>query len=245
MITPVRMREFKPVRNLSHSDNDSSVIGVCDGGPVVAKPTSRLQLIREVLCNLLAQELRTPAPVCFVLKHASAPLHQSDPGRFWFGTEQLGRNYLRTLRGNLSNPPDLLAWPYLMDAIAFDAWIANGDRTLQNLLFLGQNKFALIDHGEALPPETDPNSNRPNLLTEHILQADPHINRSDLARRIIQAASRFQNADFSRIVSAALADGWGGNPEFIELCKLLGRRLEHLPVLIEAQLGTGQRSLWR
>lgn len=245
MVTPVRMREFKPVRSLSHDESDSSVIGVCDGGPVVAKPTSRWQLVREVLCNLLAQELRIPAPVCFVLKHTSASLHQSDPGRFWFGTEQLGRNYLRTLRSNLSNPPDLLAWPYLMHAIAFDAWIANGDRTLQNLLFLGQNKFALIDHGEALPPETSPNSSHPNLLAEHIFQSGSSVNRNNLARRITQAASHFRNVEFSRIVSAALADGWGGNPEFIELCKLLGRRLEHLPALIEAQLGTAQRSLWR
>ena len=131
-----------------------------------------------------------------------------------------------------------------MDAIAFDAWIANEDRTLQNLLFLKKNQFALIDHGEALPDGgTQPDSHCRNLLAKHALQSSPSVNRLDFARRIRSKASRFRDADFSRIVLAALADGWGGNPEFIELCKLLQKRLEHLPELIEAQLETGQSSL--
>ena len=44
---------------------------------------------------------------------------------------------------------DLLEWLLLGPSLALDAWVANVDRNLGNILYAGPQEFMLIDHGQS------------------------------------------------------------------------------------------------
>ena len=109
------------------------------------KPIPKYQLVREVVCALVAQAVDLPVASPGVADLDGAEIETSE--RFAFATLPQGLSARSMgddpiLRGQLSR------WPGLHAAIAFDEWIANPDRTPQNLLFRGTSDFVLIDHGE-------------------------------------------------------------------------------------------------
>ena len=243
MITPVRLGEFQIIREESSKAGGRRAIGVYDNRRLFAKQTSRQELIREVLCNLLAQATDIPVLDCFVVRPVDAVSDDPVPDEYWFATELSGQDYARAARSNLTQTTDLTSWPFFLRAVAFDSWIANEDRTPQNLLFLGRNQYALIDHGEALPEAMTSSSLSRNNLARHMIQGNPGVNPRELAKLVIDSAHQFAHVEFSKILLAGLPEGWRGNPEFERYCRLLADRLHHLPRLIETEFETGQGSL--
>ncbi len=143
MLTPVRVGSFTLVKNLSSPDRNSRMLaqGWTDSGvPVIAKRLPRYELIREVVCNLLAQAVEIPVPECFVVEYEQAQLENTSVDRYWFATHYSGASsYARAARSNLVQTTELMKWAHFLPSIGFDTWIGNQDRTMTNLLFEGRN----------------------------------------------------------------------------------------------------------
>lgn len=239
MITSARIGEFQIIREESSKAGQRRAHGVYGNHRLFAKQTTPQELVREVLCNLLAQAAGIPVPKCFVIK----PSGGAADDQFWFATEVAGRNYARAARSNLVQTTDFTNWRFFLQTVAFDSWIANDDRTPQNLLFLGLNEYALIDHGEALPEAMEASDSFRNNLVQHMIAANPDVARRTLAKQVTDSARRFADIKFSEIQMAGMPRGWRGNPEFARYCILLTDRLNHLPQLIETEFGTAQGNL--
>ena len=116
---------------------------------------------------------------------------------------------------------------------------------MTNLLFEGGNGYSLIDHGDALPPGMGPESRYQNKFAELLIAQNEQASRDRLAEKVKQKMRHFVDVDFAQIATAGLADGWGGNPEFWNCCRLLRDRVEYLPQLIDTVFKTSQgQILW-
>ena len=137
----------------------------------------------------------------------------------------------------------LLQWPTLLAAIAFDEWIANGDRTASNLLYMGPKDFCLIDHGEALPSGIGPNTKCANRLARHLVASNTAVHPQDLSKRVLDSCANFSTVNFDQIEVAAAAPSWGGEKMMRECIRLLRDRITHLPMLVEEEFRVNQGQL--
>ena len=210
---------------------------------VAFKRIPRHQLVREVLCNLLAQMVGIPVPTPFVLDIRESELWDgAEP--FVFGTRYVGyRDLLQRVRQSPTAVDRLVSWPSFLASVAFDEWIANEDRTLSNLLFAGRREFLLIDHGEALPNRMNEGTKFRNGLARHLIASEPRTPRQSLAQRVKESCAEFGQLDFRQLEIAALLGSWNGNPEFGECLRLLRDRVNELPALIEKEFQVGQAQL--
>ena len=134
------------VRSLSVFELHEPIVSIDDGKgvvqawagngeffPVFVKPCRSYQLVREVLCNLLAGALGLPVPRAVLLDVSSSPggrhlLDRHGEGKFAFGVQRRGVDLRQVLRRNRRTEDMLLDWPLLPRAIAFDEWVGNEDR---------------------------------------------------------------------------------------------------------------------
>lgn len=201
------------------------------------------QLVREVLCNLLAQMVGIPVPTPCVLDIRESELWDGKEP-FVFGTSYEGHSdLLRRARLSPTVVNRLVRWPSFLAAIAFDEWVANEDRTPSNLLFVGGREFLLIDHGEALPNYMNKETKFRNGFARHLIASESGTPRQSLAQRVKEACAEYGQLDFRQLETAALLGSWKGNPEFGECVRLLQDRVNELPALIEEGFQVGQAQL--
>ena len=175
------------------------------------------------------------------MEYGQAQSKSTSIERYWFATQYSGASpYSRIIRSNFTQATDLMKWTQFLPSIGFDTWIGNQDRTMTNLLFEGRNRYSLIDHGEALPQDMSPNSHYRNNFAEILIAQNEQANPDKLAEKVKQKVGHFANVDFAQIAMAGLPDGWGGNPEFWNCCRLLHDRLEFLPQLLDVVFKTSQ-----
>ena len=201
------------------------------------------ELVREVLCNLLAQAVALPVPMPYVLDVRQSSWSTPNTSHV-FGTDYgSGRSLMRAARQAPNTLRHLLRWPPLHAAIAFDEWIANGDRTASNLLFVGRRDFQLIDHGEALPIGIGPKTKLANRLARHLVASNPTARPKDLSQRVLESCANFGTVNFDQIEVAAASPSWGGEPMMRECIRLLIDRRTHLPMLVEEEFRVNQGQL--
>ena len=211
--------------------------------PMAFKHTPHHQLVREVLCNLLAQIVGIPVPTPCVLDIRESELWAGEES-FVFGTSYEGySDLLQRARLSPTVVNRLVRWPNLPAAIAFDEWIANEDRTPSNLLFIGGREFLLIDHGESLPNYMSKGTKFRNGLARHLIASEPGATRQSLAQRVKESCAEFGQLDYRQLETAALLGAWKGDPEFGECMRLLQDRVNELPALIEKEFQVGQAQL--
>ena len=85
-----------------------------------------------------------------------------------------------------------------------------------------------------------PKTNYRNYFAEILIAQNKPTNPDKLAEKVKQKIGHFANVDFAQIAVAGLPDGWDGNPEFWNCCRLLHDRLEFLPQLIDEVFKTSQ-----
>ena len=199
------------------------------------------KLVREVVCGLVAQDVGLP-----VVQPGVASLEDSNldtESRYAFATLAVHTQTFPRLRDDYILRDQLSRWPALRMAIAFDEWIANPDRTFDNLLFRGPSDFLLVDHGEAIPARVSVDSFIGNRLAR-LAFSDVRREEEELAvKRVQTAAASFDQVDFAQIKVASLAGGWSGEEMLNECCRFLVDRLPHLDDLIVRSFGGGQQTL--
>jgi len=120
------------------------------------------QLLAEAFCAILGREAGLPVPPPYLVEDQGGFLG-SEPEALghtlFFGSGALEfPSFAHYLTENLPTEDEriyeilrrLAAWKHFHAAIAFDEWIANGDRHLDNLLYGGDDGITLIDHNHAL-----------------------------------------------------------------------------------------------
>ena len=210
---------------------------------VVVKRLPRFQLVREVVCSLLAELVGIPVPTPYVLDTQGSEWDEGEP-RYVFGTGYEGySDLLSPARESPVAVQRLLQWPSFLAAVGFDEWIANEDRTLSNLLVAGRRDFLLIDHGEALPNHMGDDTKLRNGLARHLVASESSANRHDLVQSVKAACVHFGAVELAPLETAGMVGSWNGNPEFSACLRLLHRRLSALPALIEEEFRLGQGQL--
>ena len=200
------------------------------------------QVVREVLCALIAEEVGLPV-LRPGLVRVDGP-RPPDQSNFAFATLALSTSPLRGMLDDAEMRRQLGRWPHLALAIAFDEWIGNGDRTPANLLYRGADEFILIDHGEAVPANMAPHRASTANLLARLAFADVSRDEEHLAlRRVNLAAARFHELDMMSIQVASQAEHWDAAGMLAEVCRWLTDRLDHLNDLLAKRLGIRQQSL--
>ncbi|MCY4014236.1 MAG: hypothetical protein OXG82_16150 [Gammaproteobacteria bacterium] len=206
------------------------------------KPVPVYQIVREVLCALIAQDVGLPALRPGVVLVEDTPL--SEHGRYAFGTLATDTRELQGMRDDTVLRSQLARWQHMALAVAFDEWIANSDRTPSNLLFRGASQFVLIDHGEAIPADLPPDGASTTNLLARLAYSDVSRDEEFAAvRRVQNAATAFSRVNMAAIENASLAGSWDPDAMLPECCRLLTDRLPHLPDLIAQRFGDPQRNL--
>ncbi|MDE0444084.1 MAG: hypothetical protein OXL38_18490 [Gammaproteobacteria bacterium] len=163
--------------------------------------------------------------------------------QFAFASLEVDTQSAFRLRDDTVLRSQLSRWPSLRAAIAFDEWIANADRTIDNLLFRGASDFVLVDHGEAIPSGMSVDALTVNQLARLVY---PEVNRDEehtAIQQVRQAAWAFDQVDFDQIKVASHARWWGGEQMLGECCRFLEDRRGHLDGLINELFGVGQQTL--
>lgn len=196
-----------------------------------------------MLCNLLAQAVALPVPVQYVLDVRRSSWSTPDTSHAYGTDYGRGRSLMRAARQAPAALNHLLQWPTLLAAIAFDEWIANGDRTASNLLYMGPKNFQLIDHGEALPNQIGPTTKLANLLARHLVASNTSARPQELSKRVLASCANFGTVNFDLVEVAAVSSSWGGEALLRECIRLLIDRMAHLPMLIEEEFRVNQGQL--
>ena len=206
------------------------------------KPIPHYGIVREVLCSLIAQEVGLPVLRPGIVRIEDTRLREF--GHLAFGTLAVETRELQGLYDDSVLRTQLARWRHLALAIAFDEWIANGDRTPRNLLFRGAGEFVLIDHGEALPDGLTAHGSATANLLARLAYAD--VTRDverEAVRRVQEAATRFNDVDMTAVETASLAGSWDPDGMLRECRRLLADRLPYLPGQIVRRFGDRQQHL--
>lgn len=201
---------------------------------VVAKRLPDVEILGEIYCSLLCRAVGLSAPEPLLLRDQAT-------SAWMFGSIDLPHpNCSQFLNFDPANPQsvamlgDLLGkWPALPKVAAFDEWINNRDRNLQNILWQDQNTFALIDHGKAL--NLDPTYKDDNKLIEcwvGLVAKGDQVAQQRLKRDAMQFANLFEEAHahdcVSEMVDAAGPDLPQAFADFV--CGRLANIFNHIAV---------------
>lgn len=150
----------------------------------IIKDLNLIQLCNELVAHSLAREVGLPIPDCYlglarpdVLTVTEAPVVTDGSRLVFVSVDVKVPNVTYRLKGSDAGGRKALfdqitKWGDLGHLYAFDAWIANVDRHMGNLLFGGENEFWLIDHGHCFTgpnwqvDQLDPDAEYCNRLSE-------------------------------------------------------------------------------
>lgn len=161
-----------PVKNLGEPDekekglNPTQIfLGKINGEnkTLYAKLLPPEKLFKEIAANVLLHHLKIPQPKGYVLVLSKETIQEeygikiaSSYYPVWATEKVNGKGAFFTYQTCTNNlMKELSEWFNFRDTLAFDSWLGNGDRHLNNLMRRGKSNFALIDHdrlfGDAHP----------------------------------------------------------------------------------------------
>lgn len=153
-------------------------------------------------------------------------------GNFWVG-DRIEQSYL-----------DALAmWPKCGSVFAFDTWIANIDRNVNNLLFKGSGDVWLIDHGHCLTGPTwtaveleaegDYRNAMATWLTRHLTSKQ----KAAFRKAILELPKAIRKMDLDAIAKASKAASILTEADARAMLAFLKARVDHLPRIAMKQAG--------
>lgn len=235
------------IANLSDTYRGQIYLANGEVKPAIIKDIPLRELANEVMAAALAKVLSIPVPPAFLALASPAVIAARH-------APKVDNDFLLFASADVSSPsvaqlivgPDL--WERLRpiaemlisndwtgDLYGFDAWAANVDRHIGNILFGGSNSTWIIDHGRCF---TGPNWQAPDLnaaqLFRHRLKEwlTPLIAPNDRDRFAIKAAAladRLRSLDIYAIGEENLVPFLLGRNDFGALVEFLTDRVPHVP----------------
>lgn len=139
----------------------------------------------------------------------------------------------------------LRRWKRVSEAIAFDSWLANPDRTTKNILLTDNGEHvALIDHEDALADWMTPEQECANELMAMVCGDADEFTRLRHLRNAHRAGLDYPNTPLEEIRSSChWALQFTTLEEVERLIAFLTARIQHLPNLLSAAAGVKQHTL--
>lgn len=229
----------------------------CEGESVkcLMKAMSGRQLLNEVCCALIAQQMKLPVPKFYLaladrsLQGIDSEVKSEDGGAVLFASELKAVNSVvteaRCLHGTHaagSISKWLLDSGHLGALYAFDEHCANTDRHADNLLLSSKSEIWLIDHGHALTG--------PDWVASDLVPASKFVSRlsswctpilssSGKARTASEASAYFPAArqlNFDSIVEKLKVAGFLDEHEGMLLEEFLRIRIDYLSSMVSSSL---------
>lgn len=130
---------------------------------------------------------------------------------------------------------DLTEWPQLGHLYAFDAWIANIDRNVGNLLYAGKDKVWIIDHGHCFsgpnwsPSNLDPKKTYRHRLKEWLTSTMATAKRADVAQSASSFCMQIGKIPVSKTIGSSGAVPISIASDIKSLDRFLNDRVPELP----------------
>lgn len=189
---------FRPIgQGINDAVRGFADLGTGRDDPVVAKFLQVEEILAEAFCSYLCRLSGMKSPEPLILRCQST-------NRDVFATIDLEHpNFAHYL--DLTDPRweaeccrRILAWPGATATIAFDEWVNNRDRNIQNLVWLGVDDYALIDHGKSLG--VDSSYRDQNIIAQFVVNGT--VSDVKTRERIANEAVVFAK----KVFSTAIAD---------------------------------------
>lgn len=216
----------------------------------VLKDLAPKELANEIFAVILAIKLGLPVPPAFIgITEPGNPCATrtilKDGRGLMFASVNVGSPSIGSL---IIGPPDqdvlallkpivgiLSKQPWLGDLYGFDAWVANVDRHIGNLLFASETGIWIIDHGRCF---TGPNWTQSDLVANgrypHRMRdwVTPFLSSADRKRLADEAASlpiRLHGIDVRGVDGRNNVIELIGASDFEALASFLIERVPHIP----------------
>ncbi len=247
MLKPVTLANVDP-SSLKQFENGSgshnAYLGIIDTGSsrfsAYIKETPDYELAREIVSAQLGQALGLPT-----LEPIMVNFRRIEKNEYGFATafQNGSSNFSQFAKSNPNMLEQIQKWSSIRECICFDEWIANPDRTLDNILVTGRNKYKLIDHGESFPSEMQAETKFSNGLARIAISGVPRNELEIACSKTLASCSRFSSIDFYALREYSHVENWNGN-SFIDGCiQILEDRMSFLPQLLEQEFLSSQGHL--
>ena len=246
------LRSFKDagIANVTDTYHGQILTGNEELKIAVLKDLSPKELANEILAASLASVLKLPVPPAFIgitepgdpaatrtkmmtghgLMFASVNVHS--PSIASLVIRKTERETLELLRPIV----EILAkQPWIGELYGFDAWVANVDRHIGNVLFTAERGGWIIDHGRCF---TGPEWIKADLVSDkkytHRLSewATPFLSssqRKTFANEASNLSNRLRQVDVRQVGEKNSLINLIGEPDFDALILFLSERIAHVP----------------
>jgi hypothetical protein len=245
-------RSFKDegIDNINDTYRGSIYIAAGDIRLAITKDLPLRELANEVLATALAHALELPVPPAFIARAAPADLAAKKAPKMGafsivFASCDVASPSVAQLV--VSQPDPLSALRPIASALleggllpcfyGFDAWAANTDRHVGNMLFGNSKKAWLIDHGRCFtgptwqPSDLDPSAVCRNRLREWLTPLLSDEDRNQIATQAAHISMSFASIDVRAIAEANAVPALVGKADFDALINFLLNRVAHVPRL--------------
>lgn len=216
----------------------------------ILKDLEPKELANEVLAASLAQALGLPVPTAFVGitaadDHCSTRTRLPDGRGLMFASVDVGspsvaqvvlvstqHETIQKLRPIIDV---LIKQTWLGSLYGFDAWVANIDRHVGNMLFAAGSGAWIIDHGRCFtgnawtPSDLIPDKTYPNRLREWVTPFLSAADRTRLAGEASALSIRLSGVDVRAAGTRNNIIGLIGTLDFEALVAFLAERIPHIP----------------
>jgi hypothetical protein len=208
---------------------------------------------RKLLVELLAavvgraHDLPIPEPFLITVQGHQLQKFPKPEARFWAfaSLDSESPSLSRLTRDPAVAAQHLRRWKRVSEAVAFDSWLANPDRTTKNILLSDNGEHvALIDHEDALAEWMTPEQECANELMLLLCQEADEFTRNRHLRNAQKAGLDYPKTPLAEIRdSCHWALHFTTLEEVERLVGFLTARIQHLPNLLSAAAGVKQYTL--
>lgn len=202
-------------------------------------------IAKEVLCATLARKFHLPIKQAYYVEADPSKVEgrqKGNPFNIAFGLE---RDYFPAFHlANDQIENELVAWPEALACAIFDEWIFNQDRLPNNLMFVQNGEYWLIDHDEALPNSAKVDECANSSLLQLLSKGKSEIELFGIRRSAMDIVAEYENTNWSDLYSLLRADQLQNSDlSFNKYIEFLKNRIPHMHSIITKSLGIRQQEL--
>ena len=202
-------------------------------------------IAREAICAVLARKLQLPMLQPYYVQVDPTIIGDYQAGNIHnvaFGLEADETSAFRVIHHLTED--ELSGWKDVLRLAVFDEWIYNRDRIPNNLIFIGERRFRLIDHDESLPNYASPTACSNAQLLQQLAQNKSEIELYQIRKKSMEYVEQYCAVNWSEIYKLLLPDSLPGSAHsFNKYIEFLRVRSENMRVIINRCLGIVQQEL--
>lgn len=199
-------------------------------------------IAKEILCATLARKLHLPIKQAYYV-NVDPSVVQGRRGNIYnlaFGLEEdiFPARHLTSEQLSL----ELMKWDAVIPCAVFDEWIVNTDRLPNNLMFVSNGEYWLIDHDEALPRSAEIGCHSNSLLLQLLSKDKTEIELYGLRRKALDFVGEYLEIDWDEMLGLMQCSEPGLKQSyFFGHIEFLKKRASLMSEIITQSLGIRQQ----